>query len=67
MIPSGAPNNPMGERALTISPGEYAVHGTNRPDSIGRPASYGCIRMFNHDIIDLFERVAIGAPIISVK
>lgn len=67
VIASGAPNNPMGERALTISPGEYAVHGTNRPDSIGRPASYGCIRMHNHDIIDLYERVAVGAPIISVK
>lgn len=67
VIPSGASNNPMGERALTISPGEYAVHGTNRRDSIGKFASYGCIRMFNEDIIDLFERVSVGAPIISVK
>lgn len=67
VIPSGAPNNPMGERAITLSPGEYAVHGTNRPDSIGNPASYGCIRMHNHDIVDLYERVTVGAPIIAVK
>lgn len=67
VIPGGVPQNPMGERAMTIYPGEYAIHGTNRPDSIGSPASYGCIRMFNHDIVDLFERVSVGAQIIVVR
>ena len=58
--PSGAPNNPMGARALTLNRGEYAIHGTNNPKSIGTFASYGCIRMLNADIIDLFDRVAVG-------
>jgi lipoprotein-anchoring transpeptidase ErfK/SrfK len=66
IIRGGAPNNPMGERALTISPGEYAIHGTNRPESIGRFASYGCVRMLNEDIVDLFDRVRVGAPVIVV-
>src|SRR5215208_6184673 len=57
VIPGGAPNNPMGFGALTLSGGEYAIHGTNRPESIGKFASYGCIRMHNEDIADLFERV----------
>jgi lipoprotein-anchoring transpeptidase ErfK/SrfK len=64
LIPGGAPNNPMGARALTLSGGEYAIHGTNRPESIGTYASYGCIRMFNEDIVHLFERVKVGTEVI---
>jgi Uncharacterized protein conserved in bacteria len=64
VVPGGVPQNPMGERALTLTGDEYAIHGTNRPDSIGRFASYGCIRMHNADIIDLFERVAVGTPVV---
>ena len=64
LIPGGAPNNPMGARALTLSGGEYAIHGTNRPESIGTYASYGCIRMFNEDIIDLFEHVKVGTEVV---
>ncbi|MCA0422054.1 MAG: L,D-transpeptidase [Proteobacteria bacterium] len=67
VIAGGARNNPMGERCMTISPGQYAVHGTNVPGSIGTFASYGCVRMYNHDIVELFERVPIGAPIIVVR
>jgi len=44
VIPGGTPGNPMGPRALTLSGGEYAIHGTNKPSSIGTFASYGCIR-----------------------
>lgn len=65
VIPGGAPNNPMGVAALTLSGGgQYAIHGTNRPASVGRFASYGCIRMHNRDILDLFKRVSIGTPVI---
>jgi lipoprotein-anchoring transpeptidase ErfK/SrfK len=64
LIPGGAPNNPMGARALTLSGGEYAIHGTNRPESIGTYASYGCIRMFNEDIIDLHRRVTVGTSVV---
>ena len=62
VIPSGAPNNPMGERVLLLQD-EYAIHGTNRPESIGTYATYGCIRMYNEDIVDLFERVRVGTPV----
>jgi len=64
VIPGGAPDNPMGAAALTIAGGEYAIHGTNRPGSVGGFVSYGCIRMLNSDILDLFERVAVGTPIV---
>ena len=67
VIPGGSPRNPMGERALTLSGGEYAIHGTNMPNSIGKYASYGCIRMFNADIIDLFDRVAVGTQVLVVR
>ena len=67
VIPGGSPSNPMGVAALTLSGGEYAIHGTNRPGSIGTYASYGCIRMHNHDIADLFERVSVGTPVVVTR
>jgi lipoprotein-anchoring transpeptidase ErfK/SrfK len=67
VIPGGAPGNPMGIAALTLSGGEYAIHGTNRPSSIGAYASYGCIRMYNHDIADLFGRLRVGTPVLVVR
>ncbi len=55
------PKNPMGARVLSL-PGEYAIHGTSASmrSSIGTAASYGCIRMLNEDIVDLYERVRVG-------
>jgi len=67
VIEGGSPHNPMGERALTLTGDAYAIHGTNRPGSIGRFASYGCIRMFNADIIDLYERVRVGTKVVVVR
>ena len=67
VIPGGAPNNPMGIAAMTLSGGEYAIHGTNKPESIGKFASYGCIRMFNQDTTDLFERVDLGTQVAVVR
>ncbi|MGO4571978.1 L,D-transpeptidase [Microvirga sp. 2TAF3] len=64
VIPGGAPNNPMGARAITLDRGQYAIHGTNRPSSIGTYASYGCIRMFNEDIVDLYEQVGVGTRVV---
>ena len=65
VYPGGSPDNPMGPRALTLSGGEgYAIHGTTRPQSIGTFASYGCIRMFNEDILDLYDRVNVGTEVI---
>jgi lipoprotein-anchoring transpeptidase ErfK/SrfK len=67
VIPGGAPNNPMGVAAMTLSGGEYAIHGMNRPESIGKFASYGCIRMLNQDITDLFERVDVGTQVVVTR
>jgi lipoprotein-anchoring transpeptidase ErfK/SrfK len=67
VIPGGAPNNPMGVAAMTLSGGEYAIHGTNKPESIGKFASYGCIRMLNDDISDLFERVNVGTDVVVTR
>ena len=65
VIAGGSPRNPMGPRALTLSGGEqYAIHGTNRPYSVGTFASYGCIRMYNEDILDLFDRVNVGTEVL---
>ncbi len=66
VIPGGAPNNPMGARALTLSLDEYAIHGTNRPSSIGTYASYGCIRMLNEDIVHLYDQVSVGTRVVVV-
>jgi lipoprotein-anchoring transpeptidase ErfK/SrfK len=67
VIPGGSPRNPMGAAALTLSGGQYAIHGTNNPGSIGGYVSYGCIRMYNQDITDLFDRVSIGTPVIVTR
>ncbi len=63
IIAGGASNNPMGVAAMTLSGGAYAIHGTNTPASIGGFVSYGCIRMYNEDISDLYERVAVGTQV----
>lgn len=67
VIPGGSPHNPMGEAALTLRGGEYAIHGTNRPQSIGGFVSYGCIRMHNADIRELYRLVDVGTPVIVVQ
>jgi lipoprotein-anchoring transpeptidase ErfK/SrfK len=67
VIPAGSPRNPMGAAALVLAHDEYAIHGTNNPGSIGGFVSYGCIRMHNHDIMDLFGRVSVGTPVIVTR
>ena len=52
--------NPLGTRWLGLSRKGYGIHGTNRPDSIGRNASHGCIRMRNREVEELFKIVSIG-------
>jgi lipoprotein-anchoring transpeptidase ErfK/SrfK len=64
VIASGSPANPMGAAAMTLSGGQYAIHGTNAPNSIGGFVSHGCIRMFNRDILDLYGRVRLGTPVV---
>ncbi|TLG72812.1 L,D-transpeptidase [Methylocystis sp. B8] len=68
-IPGGSPRNPMGVRALTLSHGEVAIHGTTAKmrASIGTAASYGCIRMLNEDVSDLYNRVSVGSPVMMTR
>jgi lipoprotein-anchoring transpeptidase ErfK/SrfK len=65
VIPGGSPHNPMGARAIALDRSEIAIHGTTPAmrASIGTAASYGCIRMLNEDVIDLYDRVDVGAPV----
>jgi lipoprotein-anchoring transpeptidase ErfK/SrfK len=64
LIRGGSPQNPMGAAALSLAGGEYAIHGTNKPESIGHFVSYGCIRMYNEDIRDLYNRVRVGTRVV---
>jgi lipoprotein-anchoring transpeptidase ErfK/SrfK len=64
VIAGGSPSNPMGVAAMTLAGGEYAIHGTNRPGSIGGFVSYGCVRMYNEDITDLYARVPVGTQVV---
>jgi lipoprotein-anchoring transpeptidase ErfK/SrfK len=68
---SGGPHNPMGARALYLYQGSkdtlFRVHGTNQPEHIGQAISSGCIRMTNEDVIDLYTRVRIGAPVVVLR
>lgn len=67
-VRGGAPNNPMGARAITLDRSEVAIHGSTRKmrATIGGAASHGCIRMYNEDVIDLYSRVQIGAPVLML-
>ena len=75
MVPSlpavvtGGPNNPLGARGIYLHDEkgrdtEYRIHGTNEPEMIGQPVSLGCIRMHNIDVIDLYNRIKVGAKVV---
>jgi lipoprotein-anchoring transpeptidase ErfK/SrfK len=67
VIPGGSPRNPMGVAAMTLAGGQYAIHGTNLPGSVGGFVSYGCIRMLNPDITDLYQRVEVGTRVVVMR
>ena len=60
---AGGPNNPLGARAMYIGGTLYRIHGSNDAASIGGASSSGCIRMMNADVMELYDRVKIGAPV----
>ena len=59
----GGSENPLGARAMYLGSSIYRIHGTNQPWTIGKAVSSGCIRMRNEDVVDLYERVKIGAKV----
>ncbi|MGY8662539.1 L,D-transpeptidase [Bradyrhizobium sp. UFLA05-109] len=61
---AGGPGNPLGARAMYLGETEYRIHGTNKPDTIGKRVSSGCIRLTNEDVVDLYERVKVGSKVI---
>jgi L,D-transpeptidase catalytic domain/Putative peptidoglycan binding domain len=63
-IPPG-PSNPLGLRAINWSASGIRFHGTSDIGSIGTPASHGCVRMYNEDVIKLYDMVEVGTPIVS--
>jgi lipoprotein-anchoring transpeptidase ErfK/SrfK len=67
-MPGGIPENPLGARALYLfnkrGDTQYRIHGTNAPWSIGTASSSGCIRMLNHEVIELYNGTPIGTKVI---
>ena len=63
-VPGGHPMNPLGVRALYLGSSTYRIHGTDAPWTIGTAVSKGCIRLYNQDVLDLYPRVANGAPVL---
>ncbi|WP_246154677.1 L,D-transpeptidase [Methylobacterium oryzihabitans] len=63
---AGGPANPLGARALYLGSSLYRIHGTNEPHTIGQNVSSGCIRMMNQDVIDLYDRVPVGARVVVI-
>src|SRR5947209_15223916 len=60
---AGGPGNPLGARALYLGNTVYRIHGTNQPQTIGHAVSSGCFRLVNGDVIDLYDRVAVGTKV----
>jgi L,D-transpeptidase ErfK/SrfK len=65
VVPAG-PDNPLGDYALHLGWKNYLIHGTNKPDGVGRDVSHGCIRLYPEDIARLFAMVKLGTPVRTV-
>lgn len=62
-VPGGHPMNPLGVRGLYLGSSAYRIHGTDAPWTIGQPVSKGCIRMYNQDVVALYDRVPVGTQV----
>jgi len=60
----GGEDNPLGARAMYLGSSLYRIHGSNEPETIGQAVSSGCFRMTNADVVDLYNRVQLGATVI---
>jgi lipoprotein-anchoring transpeptidase ErfK/SrfK len=63
----GGPENPLGARAMYLGSSLFRIHGSNEPETIGTAVSSGCFRMVNDDVIDLYNRVRVGAKVIVLR
>lgn len=64
-VPGGHPRNPLGVRALYLGSTLYRIHGTDAPWTIGKNVSKGCIRMYNEHVVDLYNKVRVGAKVVA--
>lgn len=62
VVPPG-PDNPMGTHVLRLGWPSYAIHGTDKPPSIGLRGSHGCLRMYPEDIVGIYDNVPVGTPV----
>lgn len=62
VVPPG-PDNPMGTHVLKLAWPNYAIHGTDKPPSIGLRGSHGCLRMYPEDIVRIYSEVPVGTPV----
>jgi lipoprotein-anchoring transpeptidase ErfK/SrfK len=60
----GGPGNPLGARLMQLDDGSSRINGTNAPKTIGNPVNFGCIRLNNDDITDLYGRVKLSTPVV---
>jgi len=63
-IVPGTPGNPLGARILQLDDGKSRINGTNAPKTIGTTVVFGCIRLVNDDVVDLYSRVKSGTPVL---
>ena len=60
----GGPGNPLGARLIALDDGSSRIHGTNAPKTIGNFVAFGCIRLANDDIVDLYNRVTVSTAVV---
>jgi lipoprotein-anchoring transpeptidase ErfK/SrfK len=63
----GGMENPLGARAIYLGSSLYRIHGSNEPETIGQAVSSGCFRMTNEDVVDLYDRVRVGAKVVVLR
>ncbi len=63
----GGIDNPLGARAIYLGSSLYRIHGSNEPETIGQAVSSGCFRLTNEDVVDLYDRVRVGAKVVVLR
>lgn len=66
-FPPQSPKNVLGSRWLGLSKKGYGIHGTTKPDTIGKPMTQGCIRMYNSDVEELYSIVPKGILVTIIE
>jgi L,D-transpeptidase ErfK/SrfK len=65
-VPPG-PDNPLGDRLMTLGWPSYLIHGTNKPYGVGMRSSHGCMRFYPEDITQLYDEIPVGTKVTVVN